>query len=106
MWDMSRIANTTLEVFPLNLGGNVFGWTADETESVANAFSRPWEPHKYLSKEAQDANLEMLMGWIRAYEDKFECAAAWRESTRSAGAESGSGRGDLAFPRALRQSVT
>lgn len=34
---------------------------------VENARLRPWEPHKYASKEAQDANLEMLIGWIRAY---------------------------------------
>jgi len=36
-------------------------------DCVANARSRPWEPHKYLSKEAQDDNLEMLIDWIRAY---------------------------------------
>jgi adenylate kinase family enzyme len=35
---------------------------------IANARSRPWESHKYASKEAQDANLEMLIGWIRDYE--------------------------------------
>jgi adenylate kinase family enzyme len=34
---------------------------------VANALARPWEPHKYASKEAQDANLPFLIGWIRAY---------------------------------------
>lgn len=34
---------------------------------VANARARPWEPHKYPSKEAQDANLAMLIGWIRDY---------------------------------------
>jgi len=45
---------------------------------VANARARPWEPHKYPSGEAQDANLEMLIGWIRAYEtrrDTFSLAA-------------------------------
>lgn len=45
---------------------------------VANARLRPWEPHKYASKEAQDANLEMLIGWIRDYErrtDTFSLAA-------------------------------
>ncbi|GAA2030243.1 aldo/keto reductase [Agromyces tropicus] len=31
----TRIADTELEVFPLNLGGNVFGWTADEPTSFA-----------------------------------------------------------------------
>jgi aryl-alcohol dehydrogenase (NADP+) len=32
---MNRIGNTDLEVFPLCLGGNVFGWTAGERESFA-----------------------------------------------------------------------
>lgn len=30
---MARIGNSELEVFPLALGGNVFGWTADATAS-------------------------------------------------------------------------
>lgn len=37
---------------------------------IANARVRPWEPHKYPSKEAQDANLAMLIGWIRDYETR------------------------------------
>ncbi|MFF0223276.1 aldo/keto reductase [Streptomyces sp. NPDC004629] len=32
---MKRIANTELDVFPLCLGGNVFGWTADREQSFA-----------------------------------------------------------------------
>ncbi len=32
---MVTIAHTDLEVFPLCLGGNVFGWTSDESESFA-----------------------------------------------------------------------
>jgi aryl-alcohol dehydrogenase-like predicted oxidoreductase len=32
---MVKIASTTLDVFPLCLGGNVFGWTADEGQSFA-----------------------------------------------------------------------
>jgi len=32
---MRRIPGTDLDVFPLCLGGNVFGWTADETTSFA-----------------------------------------------------------------------
>jgi len=39
---------------------------------IANARSRPWEPHKYASKEAQDANLEMLIDWIRDYETRSD----------------------------------
>ena len=45
---------------------------------VANARVRPWEPHKYATKDAQDANLEMLTGWIRDYEarrDEFSLSA-------------------------------
>ena len=48
---------------------------------VTNARARPWEPHKYPSKEAQDANLAMLIGWIRDYEtrtDEFSRAAHHR----------------------------
>ncbi len=32
---MTRIGGTSLDVFPLCLGGNVFGWTADEAQSFA-----------------------------------------------------------------------
>src|SRR3954447_15266769 len=31
----TRIGNSDLDVFPLCLGGNVFGWTADEERSFA-----------------------------------------------------------------------
>ena len=34
---------------------------------VANAKNRPWEPHKYKSKEAQEENLDMLIYWISQY---------------------------------------
>ncbi len=36
-------------------------------DCVENARSRPWEPHKYESKDAQDKNIEMLIGWIEQY---------------------------------------
>jgi adenylate kinase family enzyme len=39
---------------------------------IANAIQRPWEPHKYESKEAQDANLEMLMEWIKQYDQRAD----------------------------------
>jgi len=32
---MTRIGNSTIDVLPLSLGGNVFGWTADRDESFA-----------------------------------------------------------------------
>lgn len=39
-------------------------------QCLENARNRPWEPHKYESREAQDANLEMLLAWITQYESR------------------------------------
>lgn len=39
-------------------------------DCIENARNRDWEPHKYPSKEAQDANLEMLISWIREYSNR------------------------------------
>lgn len=38
---MTKIGTSTLEIFPLNLGGNVFGWTADRDASfeILDAFA-------------------------------------------------------------------
>lgn len=50
-------------------------------ECQRNARQRPWEPHKYESKQAQDANLGMLLDWISAYterDDMFSAAAHQR----------------------------
>ena len=35
---------------------------------IDNCKSRPWEAHKYSSQQAQDKNLEMLIGWVADYE--------------------------------------
>ena len=37
-----------------------------------NARNRLWEPHKYNSKAAQDANLPMLLDWIAGYADRTD----------------------------------
>jgi adenylate kinase family enzyme len=34
---------------------------------LANCRRRPWEPHKYASKTAQDAMLPALLDWMRDY---------------------------------------
>lgn len=39
---------------------------------IENAKYRPWEPHKYESKESQDANLEMLIAWISDYNSRTD----------------------------------
>jgi len=35
-----------------------------------NCKTRPWEPHKYTSMELQNENLNMLIEWVRDYEDR------------------------------------
>ena len=35
-----------------------------------NCRERPWEPDKYPSKEAQDAMLEVLTDWVKAYPER------------------------------------
>ena len=37
---------------------------------IENARNRPWESHKYKSKEAQDKNLNMLIDWITQYTNR------------------------------------
>lgn len=37
---------------------------------LAHNRARPWEPHKYPSSAAQDANLEMLARWVREYHER------------------------------------
>ena len=37
---------------------------------IANSRKRAWEPHKYESMEAQNANLNMLVDWIAQYPDR------------------------------------
>lgn len=39
---------------------------------VKNAKNRPWEPHKYESKEAQHSNLSMLIDWIELYSTRTD----------------------------------
>jgi adenylate kinase family enzyme len=39
-------------------------------QCVKNARNRPWEPHKYESKEKQDANLDFLIAWIKEYDSR------------------------------------
>ena len=45
---------------------------------VANCKKRPWEQHKYKTKEEQNKNLDMLIGWVRDYEvrrDEFSLSS-------------------------------
>ena len=42
----------------------------DAEQCIENAKARPWEPHKYSSKTAQDKNLDMLINWIKDYSNR------------------------------------
>lgn len=37
---------------------------------IKNCQSRPWEPHKYKTPEEQDKNLDMLINWIKDYDQR------------------------------------
>lgn len=39
---------------------------------ITNCKNRPWEPHKYESQKAQDANLTMLIDWIKQYTERTD----------------------------------
>ncbi|WP_441002715.1 AAA family ATPase [Pseudocolwellia agarivorans] len=39
-------------------------------DCIVNAKNRAWEPHKYESEEAQNANLDMLINWISEYPNR------------------------------------
>lgn len=38
-----------------------------EVTCIQHCRQRPWEPHKYASREAQDQNLAMLLQWVADY---------------------------------------
>jgi len=42
-------------------------------QCIENAKSRPWESHKYPSRQAQDKNLPMLLAWITDYNSREDC---------------------------------
>jgi adenylate kinase family enzyme len=55
---------------------------------VENCRRRPWEPHKYASKEEQDARLDFLLSWVRDYgvrDDEYSLAAHRQLFDRFAG---------------------
>jgi adenylate kinase family enzyme len=38
-----------------------------EEQCAANCRARPWEPHKYRSKDEQDTRLPFLLSWVGEY---------------------------------------
>ena len=39
-------------------------------QCLANCRNRPWEPHKYASRQEQDANLAFLLSWVAEYDTR------------------------------------
>lgn len=61
--------------------------------------TRPWEPHKYASKDAQDAMLENLQAWVAGYyerEDQWSYHAHRRIFDKFTGQKSERLNGDAA----------
>lgn len=52
------VLDGTVELVFLNL---------PEVDCVRQCRGRAWEPHKWKTKEAQDAHLDCLLDWVRAY---------------------------------------
>lgn len=48
---------------------------------IEHCRARPWEPHKYASREEQDARLPMLLEWVRGYETRTD---AWSRAGHAA----------------------
>jgi len=42
-------------------------------QCIENAKNRPWETHKYPSRQAQDQSLPMLLAWIAEYNSREGC---------------------------------
>ena len=41
-------------------------------QCISNCRNRPWEPHKYASKQEQDENLDMLIEWVKQYGERTD----------------------------------
>ncbi|MGW3470347.1 aldo/keto reductase [Saccharopolyspora sp. NPDC000995] len=73
---MARLGNTELDVFPICLGGNVFGWTADRDESfevldrysaAGGNFIDTADSYSFFAPGNSGGESETLIGeWLRA----------------------------------------
>lgn len=51
----------------LAFGAELIFLNPGEAECLRRCRERPWEPHKYASKNEQDARLEFLLSWVSEY---------------------------------------
>ena len=58
---LTYVSQSVNEIIFLNPGHEI---------CIARCKSREWEPHKYESKDAQDKNLDMLIHWVKEYDNR------------------------------------
>ncbi|MCA9717208.1 MAG: shikimate kinase [Myxococcales bacterium] len=51
----------------LTLGAALLFLDPGAQQCLENCRARPFEPHKYSSRQEQDARLEFLLGWVQDY---------------------------------------
>jgi adenylate kinase family enzyme len=51
----------------LDFGPHLIFLNPGRERCMANCQSRPWEPHKYASKQQQDERLSFLLSWVEEY---------------------------------------
>ncbi len=89
---MARLSTTDLDVFPLCLGGNVFGWTADRAQSFAvlDAYAAAGGNFVDTAGSYGDGTSEEILGaWMAARGNRDRIVVATKASRRgglSAGA--------------------
>ncbi|GHA01925.1 aldo/keto reductase [Streptomyces echinoruber] len=90
MTTLRKIGSTDLEVFPLALGGNVFGWTADEEQSFAvldayreagGNFIDTADSYSAWVEGNQGGESETIIGkWVRARGNRSDVVIATKVS--------------------------
>jgi aryl-alcohol dehydrogenase-like predicted oxidoreductase len=90
MTSLRKLGSSDLEVFPLSLGGNVFGWTADEAQSFAVLDAYAAAGGNFID------SADSYSSWVEGNSGgESETVIGWG-SPRSSEAESGGGSGHAA----------
>ena len=90
MTSLRKLGRSDLEIFPLNLGGNVFGWTADEATSFAvldayaaagGNFVDTADSYSAFAPGNQGGESETVIGkWVRARGNRSDVVIATKVS--------------------------
>jgi len=70
--DLLELLNSKNEASMANSATDIIFLDLPISQCITNAKNRPWEPHKYSSKQAQDDNLDMLITWIKDYDARVD----------------------------------